>query len=86
MRLLDHPLDMIGIATIARGVREGRLSAVALIESRLARIERLNPQLNCFTEILSERATPGRRRRRDGGGTARSGAAGRRALRREGQL
>ena len=56
MRLLDHPLDMIGIATIARGVREGRLSAVALIESRLARIERLNPQLNCFTEILSERA------------------------------
>jgi AtzE family amidohydrolase len=56
MRLLDHPLDLIGIATITRGVREGRLSAVALIESRLARIERLNPRLNCFTEILGERA------------------------------
>lgn len=56
MKLLDHPIDLIGIATIARGVREGRLSAVALIESRLARIERLNPRLNCFTEILGERA------------------------------
>lgn len=56
MRLLDRPLDLIGIATIARNVREGRLSAVALIESRLTRIERLNPKLNCFTEILGERA------------------------------
>jgi len=56
MKLLDYPVDLIGIATIARGVREGRLSAVALIESRLARIERLNPRFNCFTEILGERA------------------------------
>src|SRR3546814_5883592 len=31
-------------------------SAVALIESRLARIERLNPRLNAFSEILAERA------------------------------
>lgn len=56
MTLLDHPIDLLGIATLARGVREGRLSAAALIESRLARIERLNPRLNCFTEILAERA------------------------------
>src|SRR3546814_2446580 len=34
MKLHDQPIDLIGIATIARAVREGRLSAVALIESR----------------------------------------------------
>src|SRR3546814_3872332 len=56
MKLLDQPIDLIGIATIARAVREGRLSAVALIESRLARIERLNPRLNAFSEILADRA------------------------------
>ena len=56
MTRLDHPIDLMNIATIARGVRSGRLSAVALIESRLARIERLNPRLNCFTEILADRA------------------------------
>ena len=56
MSRLDHPIDLIGITTIAHGVRTGRLSAVALIESRLARIERLNPRLNAFTEILADRA------------------------------
>src|SRR3546814_2432576 len=56
MRLVVHPVELIGIATIARAFREGRLSAVALIESRLARIERLNPRLNAFSEILADRA------------------------------
>ncbi len=56
MTRLDCPIDLTGIATIARGVRSGRLSAVALIESRLARIERLNPRLNAFTAILADRA------------------------------
>lgn len=56
MTRLDHPIDLIGIAAIARGIRSGRLSAVALIESRLARIERLNPTLNAFTEIFADRA------------------------------
>ena len=56
MKLLDHDIDLLGIAAIARAVREGRLSAVALIESRLARIERLNPRLNAFREILGDRA------------------------------
>src|SRR3546814_11252749 len=58
MKLLDQPIDLIGIATIARAVREGRLSAVALIESRLARIERLHPRLNAFREILADLARP----------------------------
>src|SRR3546814_12836989 len=60
MKLLDQPIDLIGIATIARAVREGRLSAVALIESRLARIERLNPRPNAFREIISEERRVGK--------------------------
>lgn len=44
------------IAAIARAVREGSLSALALVESRLARIEELNPHLNAFTAILADRA------------------------------
>lgn len=43
-------------ADLARAVRTGRLSALALIESRLARIEALDPSLNCFTEVLADRA------------------------------
>ena len=57
MTLLDRTaLDLMSAATIGRAVREGRLSALAVIESRLTRIEKLNPRLNCFTEILAERA------------------------------
>ena len=71
MRLLDEPIDLIGIAAIARNVRDGRLSAAALIESRLERITRLNPRFNCFTEILGERA------RREAGAIDAMVAAGR---------
>lgn len=56
MMLLDRPLDLMGIATLARAVRMGRLSAASLIESRLAKIEQHNPRYNCFTEILADRA------------------------------
>lgn len=56
MMMLDQKMDLLGIATIARAVREGRLSARALVESRLERIERFNPQLNAFTRILADRA------------------------------
>ncbi|MDP9055812.1 MAG: AtzE family amidohydrolase [Pseudomonadota bacterium] len=45
-----------GVAAIAGWVRSGALSAVALIESLLARIEAENPRYNCFTAILSDRA------------------------------
>lgn len=56
MTLLDRPIDLMDAAMIGQSVREGRLSAVAVIESRLTRIERLNPRLNCFTEIMADRA------------------------------
>lgn len=45
-----------GVLETARAVREGRLSAVRLVESRLARIEALDPSLNCFTRVLADRA------------------------------
>jgi len=56
MILLDHRSDLMGIADIAQAVRRGRISALALVESRLARIERANPLLNCFTDIMADRA------------------------------
>src|SRR3546814_15378223 len=58
MKLLDQPIDLIGIATIARAVREGRLSAVALIESRRARHERPKPRPTGFTETPPARVRP----------------------------
>lgn len=56
MIVLDRPGDIAGACAIADAVRRGDLSALALIESRLERIHRLNPQLNCFTDVLAERA------------------------------
>jgi len=49
-------IDLASIIETARAVREGRQSALALIEARLARIEALDPSLNCFTEVLADRA------------------------------
>lgn len=43
-------------APIARAVREGRAKARDIVENFLDRIERLNPSLNSFTTILSDRA------------------------------
>lgn len=42
--------------TLARAVRDGRVRARDIIENLLDRIERLNPSLNCFSAILSDRA------------------------------
>jgi AtzE family amidohydrolase len=41
---------------IAAAVRGGSISAAAIIEARLARIASLDPKLNCFTELLADRA------------------------------
>jgi AtzE family amidohydrolase len=49
-------LGLTGAARIARAVREGRCSALALVEARLERIEQLDPALNCFTEVMADRA------------------------------
>jgi AtzE family amidohydrolase len=52
----DQLIDLQSIIETARAVREGRQSALALIEARLARIEALDPSLNCFTEVMADRA------------------------------
>src|SRR3546814_12236462 len=54
MKLLDQPIDLIGIATIARATRQGRLSAVALSEIPLARLALPNPRLNPYSEIPAD--------------------------------
>jgi amidase/aspartyl-tRNA(Asn)/glutamyl-tRNA(Gln) amidotransferase subunit A len=43
-------------ATSAAAVRAGAATAVAVTEAALARIEQLNPSLNCFTAVTAERA------------------------------
>lgn len=41
---------------LANEVRAGRLSAVSVIKNRLADIAARNPHLNCFTQIMADRA------------------------------
>ena len=41
---------------IARAVAKGEVSAVAVIEAALGRIEKLNPLLNAFTDVTAVRA------------------------------
>jgi AtzE family amidohydrolase len=56
MMTMDAASVLASIVGTVRAVRAGRLSAMALIESRLARIEARDPALNCFTHILADRA------------------------------
>ncbi len=49
------PIEMQG-ADIARRVREGSLSALAVVEAHLAQIAARNPTLNAFTDVTRERA------------------------------
>ncbi len=55
-RLIERAGMLAGVRTIAEAVRQGRCSAVALLEARIERIEQRNPLLNCFTAIFHERA------------------------------
>ena len=48
-----HALDAVAIAA---DVRAGSRTALGVVEAALARIARLDPQLNCFTAILADRA------------------------------
>jgi AtzE family amidohydrolase len=50
------PLHALDAVAIAADVRSGSRSALDVVEATLARIERLDPQLNCFTAILPDRA------------------------------
>ncbi|MFL5871715.1 MAG: amidase [Solirubrobacterales bacterium] len=49
-------LAFSGIARQAELIRDGEVSSRELVELYLGRIDRLNPKLNAFTEVLSERA------------------------------
>ena len=44
------------VAEIAQGVRGGDVTALAVIQATLARIGKLNPLLNAFTDVTAERA------------------------------
>lgn len=47
---------MIGALQIARDIREGRVSAAAVLEQTAARLQAINPGLNCFTTTTLQRA------------------------------
>jgi amidase len=49
-------LAFAGIARQAQLIRDGEVSSRELVELYLARIDRLGPRLNAFTEVLVERA------------------------------
>ncbi len=49
-------LAFAGIARQAELIRAGEVSSRELVELYLERIERLDPELNAFTEVLAERA------------------------------
>jgi amidase len=66
-------LAFAGIARQAELIRAGEVSSRELVELYLERIERLNPEINAFTEVLAERAladadAADQRRSANGGG------------------
>jgi AtzE family amidohydrolase len=56
MTIDETVVALPGIAGTAQAIREGRLSALSLIESLFERIAERNPVLNCFTELFIARA------------------------------
>src|SRR5262245_57896667 len=48
-------LTLSGVAQ-ARLIREGKLSAVELVETCLSRIEEINPQINAAVDVMAESA------------------------------
>jgi Asp-tRNA(Asn)/Glu-tRNA(Gln) amidotransferase A subunit family amidase len=52
----DLDLCYMPATEMARRIRDGRLSPVALIENSLARIAEVNPKLNCFCFVYPEEA------------------------------
>jgi aspartyl-tRNA(Asn)/glutamyl-tRNA(Gln) amidotransferase subunit A len=53
---MSKDLTWGGAAAIAQAVASGQASASSVIDAALARIEKLNPQLNVFTTVTAERA------------------------------
>jgi len=54
--MLAERISLAGVAETARAVREGRISALSLVESLFERIAEMNPRLNCFTDVFVARA------------------------------
>lgn len=52
-RATNHPADA---RTLADHIRRRRISPVEVVEDTLARIERLNPQLNAFIAVFADQA------------------------------
>jgi len=52
----DEQLAFAGIARQAEAIRAGEVSSRELVELYLDRIARIGGELNCFTEVLGERA------------------------------
>jgi Asp-tRNA(Asn)/Glu-tRNA(Gln) amidotransferase A subunit family amidase len=73
-----NQLNFQSAVEMAAGVRSGKLSPVELIETHIAQIERLNPQINAFVHFAFDearaeaRAAEKARRRRAGSGTPRA--------------
>src|ERR1700757_3319318 len=53
---MDLDLCYMPATEMARRIRDGRLSPVELIDNCLARIEAVNPALNCFCFVYPEEA------------------------------
>lgn len=53
---MSKDLSFGSAAEIAQTVASGQASAASVIDNALARIEKLNPQLNAFTAVVAERA------------------------------
>ncbi|MGA8152734.1 MAG: amidase [Terriglobales bacterium] len=49
-------LTSLPAAAMAEGIRQNKFSATELVEAHLARIQRLNPQLNAFVQVDTEGA------------------------------
>src|SRR5215813_9809261 len=49
-------LTLLSAGEMAEGIRSGQISAVALMQAHLEKIVRLNPVLNAFVQIDSDRA------------------------------
>jgi Asp-tRNAAsn/Glu-tRNAGln amidotransferase A subunit and related amidases len=54
-----HLLGSADAVSIARAVRQGSVSAQAVVAACLERIRRRDPQLNAFTAVLEDRPYSG---------------------------
>src|SRR3954452_14893290 len=68
---MSSELEWTSAVELAKLIRRGQLSPVALVESLLARIERVNPQVNAYCTVTAEQA---RARAREAESALRSGA------------